>query len=70
MEKEMSLSKRGTAMHNVYYNTMKGNPVALITSKEEARKRVLADNRNLYFGDSTMFFDDTRKRLWTITNVN
>jgi hypothetical protein len=69
MHRDMINSKPGTAIHSVFYNTMDGNPAAFITSLEEARERVLADNKNLYFGDSMIFFDDPRIEALKITDA-
>ena len=42
-------SRPGTAMHEVYYGSMVGNPRAFVQSLEEAEERMSNDGKTLFF---------------------
>ena len=48
-------AKEGTAMLRVYKETMEGDPDAFVMGSPEARERMLADDKTLFFSSWMTF---------------
>ena len=59
----LKTSKPGTAMHEVYYGSMHGNPSAFVPTFEEIERQMYQDKKTLYFGGAMPFYGDGAKFL-------